>query len=171
VETRTNLDASKKLLLDLESAEFEVEKEVWNRYRLEDNAILKSKFVLINVFAEKGFKEKIRLKLKAKTEKEDKVGFEFQPSNVVGVVVPRNLIGGPSNQRYSPQELESSVVKDEMDFETITESWNVYKLEDGVLLKVRSSPLRVRRTSKFDSRGMPIYLVDFVADVKIVPKK
>ncbi|MBS7632540.1 hypothetical protein KEJ15_02810 [Candidatus Bathyarchaeota archaeon] len=124
--------------------------------------------MLINAFAEKDFEEKIK---KARTEKGIKVGFEFQSSNVVGVVAPRNLIGEPSNQRYSPQELESSVVKDEMDFETITESWNAYRLDGGILLKVRNSPIRVRRTSKFDSRGMPIYMVDFVADVKFIPKK
>lgn len=169
MEGRVKIEAPKRSLLDLKPIEFVVEKEVWNRYRLEDNAILKTKFVLINVFAEKDFEEKVeRIK---KAEKDVKVDFELQSSNVVGVTVPPNLIGEPSNQQYSLQELEASVVKDEIDFETITESWNIYKLEGGIILKVRNSPIRVRRTNKFDSRGIPIYLVDFVADVKFVPKK
>jgi hypothetical protein len=169
MEGRVKIETPKKSLLDLKPIEFEVEKEVWNRYRLEDDAILKTKFVLINVFAEKDFEEKVE-KIE-KGEKNVKVGFEFQSSNVVGVTVPLNLLGEPSNQQYPLQELEASVIKDEMDFETITESWNIYKLEGGIILKVRNSPIRVRRTNKFDSRGIPIYLVDFVADVKFVPKK
>lgn len=168
MEGKVEIETPKRSLLDLKPIEFEVEKEVWNRYRLEDNTILKAKFVLINIFAEKDFEDKIR---KAKTEKGAKVGFEFQSTNVVGVIVPPNLLGEPSNQHYSPQELEASVVKDEMDFETITESWNVYRLNGGIILKVRNSPIRIRRTNKFDSRGMPIYLIDFVADVKFVPQK
>ncbi|MGB9615405.1 MAG: hypothetical protein ACPL3B_07885, partial [Fervidobacterium sp.] len=108
MEGRVKIETPKKSLLDLKPIEFEVEKEVWNRYRLEDDAILKTKFVLINVFAEKAFEEKVeRIK---KGEKNVKVDFEFQSSNVVGVTVPPNLIGEPSNQQYPLQELEASVV-------------------------------------------------------------
>jgi hypothetical protein len=80
-------------------------------------------------------------------------------------------MGEPTASHYSPQELEASVVEDEIDFETVAESWNTYKLNDGIYMKVRNSPIRIRRTNKFDSRGVPIYLVDFTADVKVFPKK
>jgi hypothetical protein len=168
MEVKSSLNSAKKPLADLEYVDFEVEKENWNKYRLKDGAILKTKFVLINVLAEKGFKEKIK---RAKTEKGIGIGFEFQSSNVIGVEIPPNLMGEPTASHYSPQELEASVVEDEIDFETVAESWNAYKLNDGIYMKVRNSPIRIRRTNKFDSRGVPIYLVDFTADVKVFPKK
>jgi hypothetical protein len=170
MKEKSDLSSSQRLLTDFEYVDFEVERENWNKYRLKDGAILKTKFVLINVLAEKGFKEKIK---RAKTEMGIGVGFTFQSSNVIGVEAPPNLIGNPTNVHYSPQELEKSVVEDEIDFETISESWNSYKLNVNgeIYMKVRNSPIRIRRTDKFDSRGVPIYLVDFTADVKIFPKK
>lgn len=170
MEAKSDVSGGQKPLTDFEYVDFEIERENWNKYQLKDGAILKAKFILINVLAEKGFKEKIK---KAKTEKEIDLGFMFQSSNVIGVEAPPNLIGEPSNTRYSPRELETSVVEDEIDFETISESWNSYKIKVNgeIYLKVRNSPIRIRRTSKFDSQGVPIYLVDFKADVKIIPKK
>jgi hypothetical protein len=159
---------SKKSLIDFEYVDFIVVREAWNRYRLEDKAILKTKFVLINVFAERNYLEKLK---KAKAEK-GKAGFAFkvQSSNVVGVEIPPSLLGEPSAEGYTFQELESSIAKEDIDFEAISETWNVYKLASEVEMKVRNSPVRVRRTSKFDSHGVPIYLVDFSADIKVSPK-
>jgi hypothetical protein len=155
-------------LREFEYVDFNVEKEDWNKYRLEDKTILKSKFVLISVIAEKGFKEKMK---KARTDKGIVLRYEFQSTNVVGVEPPEELMGKPTPQGYTPQELESCVIQDDMDFETILGTWNVYKLNEVASLKVRTSPIRVRRTSKFDDHGRPIYMVDFTADVKIIPKQ
>jgi len=168
MEVKSSLDSAKKSLADLEYVDFEVERESWNKYRLKDGAILKTKFVLISALAEKGFKDKIK---RSKTEKGVGIGFTFQSSNVIGVEVPPGLMGEPNTAHYSPQELEASVVEDEIDFETVAESWNAYRLNDEIYMKVRNSPIRVRRTNKSDSRGVPIYLVDFTADVKVLPRK
>jgi hypothetical protein len=153
-------------LRDFEYVDFNVEKEDWNKYRLEDKTILKSKFVLISVIAEKGFKEKMK---KVGTDKGGVLKYEFQSTNVVGVEPPEKLMGEPAPQAYTPQELESCIVQDDMDFETVLGTWNVYKLDEVASLKVRTSLMRVRRTSKFDNHGRPIYLVDFTADIKIIP--
>jgi hypothetical protein len=168
MQAKSSLTGGKKSLADFEYVNFEVEKESWNKYKLKDGSILKTKFVLINVLAEKGFKDKV---IKAKTEKGVGVEFTFQSSNVIGVEIPPNLMGEPTDVHYSPQELEASVVEDEIDFETVAESWNAYKLNGGIHMKVRNSPIRVRRTSKLDIRGVPIYLVDFTADLKVFPKE
>jgi hypothetical protein len=169
MQAKSISNMSKRSILDFEYIGFEVERENWNKYRLEDKTILKTKFILINAFAEKGYKEKIQ-KARAEKRKED-FGFKFQPTTVTGVEAPPNLIGTPCSQRFTIQELESSVVKDDIDFETIAQTWNIYKLADDLVMKVRNAPMSVRRTSKFDSEGLPIYLVDFTADVKIGPRK
>jgi len=168
MDRKATLRKNKQSLQDFEYVDFKVEREEWNKYKLSDGAILKTKFVLINVLAEKGFKKKIK---ETKIKKGIKVGFQLQSTNVVGVEVPAHFIGEPSDRPYSREELESSVVVDDIDFETILETWNIYKLEDGILLKIRNSPIRIRRTNKFDSRGVPIYLIDFTADIKVVQSK
>lgn len=161
---------AKKVPADFVFADFEVVREGWNRYRLlEDNTILKTKFVLINVIMEKNYKEIME---KAKTEKGLKMGFGFKSQNVIGVEVPMRSRGEPDTKKYTIKELRSSIVKEDLDFETLKETWNVYKLKNGIEIKVRNTPINVSRTSKFDDRGLPIYLVDSTADLKVkLPKK
>lgn len=158
-----------KMPSDFVFVNFDVVREGWNSYKLEDDATIKTKFVLIDVIMEKNYKEKIE---RAKMEKGVRIELGFSSQNVVGVEVPLGLRGEPSTKTYTRDDLRASVVKDDMDFEVIKETWNVYALEKGIVLKARSSPVNVARTSKCDSRGLPIYLVDFTADVKVSgPKK
>jgi len=44
-----------------------------------------------------------------------------------------------------------------INYETIKENWNEYKLDDGTLLKAKSILTQVVRTKKFDKQGNPIY--------------
>jgi len=154
---------------DFVFVDFEVVREGWNRYRLEDETLLKAKFVLISVAMEKNYKEMME---RAKTEKGLKMEFGFNSQNVIGVEAPERLRGEPDTKTYTIEELRSSIVKEDLDFEVQTEIWNVYKLKNGITIKARNAPISVSRTSKFDSRGLPIYLVDWTADVKVIlPKK
>jgi hypothetical protein len=169
METQDKSIQARKPMTEFEYVDFEVEKEPWNRYRLEDKSILKAKFVLINVFAEKGWKQKIQ----QTKGKKDKVGFAFklQPISITGVQVPSSLFGPPDSGKYTHEELASSVVKHDLDIEVIAESWNIYRLPEGFVVKVKSSPVNVARTSKFDNEGVPVYLVDLSADIKMGPRK
>jgi len=161
--------SGEKIPRDFVFVNLEVVREGWNSYKLEDGSILKTKFVLINVIMEKNFKQKIE---KARTEKGLGLGLGISSHNVIGVEAPIELRGEPSTKACSLDELRASVVKEDMDFDVIKETWNVYKLEEGIMMKARSSPINVSRTSKFDMHGLPIYLVDFTADVKVsLPKK
>ncbi len=158
-----------KPLTEFEQVDFDVEREQWNKYRLDDKTILKTKFVLINVFFEKGFKAKAQ-KVKGMKDKFP-VGFRFQSSNVIGVQVQSNVIGTPDNRLYTYQELQAFVTKEDMDFQTINETWNIYRLPENVVMKVKISPVDVKKTSKFDTLGIPIYLVESSADIKIGPRR
>ena len=53
----------------------------------------------------------------------------------------------------------------------MAQRWNIYELADGMFeMKVRNSPINISRTNKFDVYGIPIYLVDSTADIKIKAK-
>lgn len=161
--------SAEKMPPDFVFADFEVVREGWNKYKLEDGSILKSKFVLIHIIMEKNYKEIIE---KAKTKKGLTIKLALQSRNVVGVESPMKLRGEPDTKTYTTRELRSFIAKEDLDFETLTERWNIYKLENGITVKIRNAPIRISRTSKFDSQGLPIYLIDSTADVKVtLPKK
>jgi len=155
---------SEKKTSDFKYVSFVVKKEPWNRYKLEDKSILKTKFILINVTMAKTLDEV--LKEREKNKKLVEIGMGIQSRNVVGVEVPNELRGKPTPE-YTQEELRSSIVEEDLDFEILNgEYWNEYQLENGIRLKVKNTLMNVAKTSKFDDTGAPIYLVDGVATIK-----
>lgn len=155
-------------VLDYHFVDFDVIREDWNRYKLEDGAIIKTKFVLINVMMEKTMKELIsEAKTKKKKKSEKLMGVAIQSKNVVGAEVPKKLRGSPSSP-YTPQELQASIIHKDVDFEVIKERRSEYKLKNGMTIKVKSSPFTISKTNKFDSQGLPLYIVNSTGDVMFV---
>ena len=72
-----------------------------------------------------------------------------------------------SDDTQTKKELQSSVVKDDIKAKIVREDWNSYKLENGMVVQIRNVLVNVSRTSKFDSKGIPIYLVDTNVIVKV----
>lgn len=144
--------------------DFDVVREEWNKYKLEDGIIIKSKFVLINFMLEKSLEELIK---EAKKKSKKGMGISLQSKNIMGVEAPIKLRGIPSSS-YTPQELQASIIKKDVDFEVIKERRNEYKLKNGMIIKVRHSPLEISKSSKFDSQGLPIYMVNSTADIGFV---
>ncbi len=102
---------SKERFVDVD---FEVVKEPWNKYQLDDNAILKVKLVLTLL------RRKELLRPDGSVEKI--VGFSFDSQNVTTVQsVPESLKGSPSTESYDPKQLESSIVQDDIGYTTLAE--------------------------------------------------
>lgn len=150
---------------DYRIMDFDVIQEGWNKYKLENGVIIKSKFVLINVMMDKNLEELVK-EAKEKKEPKMRVGMAIQSRNVMGVEAPKELRGLPS-AKCSPKELQVSIIEKDMEFEVIKERRNAYKLKNGITIKVRHSPIEIAKTSKFDSQGLPIHLVNSTADIKI----
>jgi len=145
--------------------DFEMIREEWNKYKLGDGTTLKTKFVLVSVMMEKGLEELLK---EAKERKGTKVGMgiAIQSRNIIGVEAPKKLRGPPSGP-YNPQDLQASIIRRDIDFEVITEKRNEYKLENGITIKVKSSPLEISKTSKYDQQGLPIYTVNSTMDMTL----
>ena len=62
---------------------------------------------------------------------------------------------------------------EEVDFDTVCEDWNEYKLKDGTTLKVKLVLVKAVRTDNYDQFGDPVYMVNSQNIVKItnVPEK
>ncbi len=146
--------SSKRERMKKQFLDFDVLKESWNLYDLKDGTQLKTKFVLITVIEEPA---------------SDGFSLGFTSKIVVGAIPPIKLMGQPSSP-YTQEELRSSIAKPDIDVENSQEVWNSYRLENGIVLKIKNVLVNVSRTKKFDSKGIPIYLVDTNAIVKVSKK-
>ena len=147
--------------LDETELDFEILREPWNKYSLKDGAYLKSRFILLKI--------KRRLVPATVTEKKTEYGFEGQNLNVI-YNVPAELKGPLSNQQYSVQQL-SEAKKDEIAYDTLSEEWNEYVLEDGTTMRIKSTVSAVSRTDKVDKNGDPIYFVTNSQILGVKPRK
>jgi hypothetical protein len=146
---------------------FEIEKEDWDKYKLLDGSLLKARFILTGILMDKTIDEIRGMLRKLPPDQVPKIGFGFRSQYVFTTEPPQNLRGTPDGRRYSVEELRNSIVKEDIDFETLKSTWNSYRLENGITVKCRLSPTVVSRTNKFDEGGMPIYVIDSTIDVKV----
>ena len=127
--------------------DFVVTREDWCRYDLLDNAVLKVKVVLTRVYKQLG-----------------QLYRDFQPI----YVILTNERGTPNSNMGSLQELQSSIIR-EVNFTTITQDWNEYVIDDGTTIRIQPIVTKVAKTSKFDPKGFPIYLVDIQGNMNTMP--
>lgn len=126
--------------------DFDVVREPWNRYEFSEGPILKTKVILKSV--------------SRKTEADGKIGYglDFQHITAVGHV-PIDLQGPPTDKKYSPQELQSSIVNDDVRYSTLREEWNEYVAEDGCKIRLKITVASVAKTDKCNNKGYPIYMI------------
>lgn len=137
--------------------EFEVEREVWNKYELSDDAILKTRVILLKL---------IQLPNKGKSA-ELQIGAETQIINAVSPTKNYRLYGTPYEGLYSPEVLQSAK-KVEVNYTQLAEDWNVYRLSDGRKLKTKLVVSGIKRcVDKYDKHGIPIYIVDSAGLINI----
>jgi|ERR1700730_4136895 hypothetical protein len=132
--------------------DFDVVREVWNRYELADNAILKSRVILTEV-------------IKTTLTNQASYSFDFHPVNVV---LTRER-GTPDNHSYSPQELQQAITREDVRYTTQSEEWNEYVSDDGARIRVKATVVRVSKTSRFNAKGEPIYFVESSTMVSVKP--
>lgn len=133
--------------------DFEVLKEPWNKYEISDGSVLKTKFIL--------------KKIQVKELSEKKANFNIDSQNLTVIYPATELKGEPDNKAYSPVELKKAVKKEDLRYNISQEEWNEYLLDDATRIRVKTTVIRISRTSKFDKVGDPIYLVDTSAIVDI----
>ena len=123
---------------------FKTIKEPWNEYKLKDGSTLIIRFIMI--------------KFSIGEDTKNVLGLKITSENIVGILAAPELRGDPETMRYTADELASSIVDDDIDFEEVRESWSEYVLEDGRRLFFKPVLTKVSRTDKLDISGDPIYL-------------
>ena len=124
--------------------DFEVIKERWGKYNLDDGSVLKIKFVFINIktFDQNGKKQ-----------------YSANIQNHQTVNCPEHLIGEPSKEIHSYELLQKNMEKDNVSVNLLEIPVNEYILDDGTKLKASPQVIKVSRSSLKNDLGEPIYLV------------
>lgn len=125
---------------------FEAIKEPWNIYKLKDDTLVKTRFILIHAVFE-GVDEAINPK------------YSVNADTVMGIIVPESLRGKPSEKSYTAEE-RVDAIEQELDFEVVKEEWSEYRFDDGTIFKVKQVLTKAAKTSLYDSRGDPLYLIN-----------
>lgn len=144
--------------------DFTINREGWNKYRVSDGSIIRGRVILTSCLMGKSLEETVK---QLKPEEELKLDLVFNPRTMFSVESPPNLRGIPDTKTYSQSELNESIIEKDMDFQTMQEIWNLYKLDNGVVLKFRLTLVAVHKTNKFEAGGMPVYTLNPSIDVKI----
>jgi len=89
---------------ELEYVDFEVAKEDWTVFKLEDETLLKSRFTVGAILKKKGT-----------------VGEYNVNQNLFTVaIVPKNLWGPPATQKYSREDMFRSIEKEDVKFQCVS---------------------------------------------------
>ena len=130
-----------------EELNFEVIREPWNFYELEGGVILKTRFILKRVF---------RLK-----KDDGKIGYNMGSQNMTIVThIPNDMKGKKAKKILPLKELQTTVLRDNIRFDTLREEWNEYVPEDGSNIRIKLTLMNVASTSQFDQEGDPIYIAN-----------
>ena len=148
--------------------DFSIVKEKWNKYKLEDGTQLKTKFNLLTVHFEKDTDELME-EFDPNNEGLIEIGtnINIQHKIVIGVSSPENLQGIPNEKKG--QDLREQIDKEDLDILEPREPFFEYRLKNGFILKGKAVLMHVDRTNVYDSRGMPIYLVNHSIEMKMIP--
>ena len=138
--------------------DFEVLREPWNKYSVEDGSYVKTRFIAT------------KFKKREPTTPEEKLSYGFEGQNLmVAYNVPDGLKGNRSQVQYTPEELRANAK--EMKYSIIFEEWNEYVLEDGTAVRIKSTAIEIIRSAKFDRNGDPIYIVNTSQILGMKPRK
>lgn len=130
----------------LENIEFEIKREPWNKYKLEDEVILKCKLIMVKI--SKG-----------------KDGYLFSHQPIFGAIASSRKKIKKSTSRKKTSKIE----KYDISFECIEEKWNEYILSDNYKLLAKIQITQINRTNLYDEHGDPVYNVQWAPLFKIVP--
>jgi hypothetical protein len=133
--------------------DFKVINEPWNKYFNENHGTLRARLVIIRLILDDESKPNVR------------IGFKSQ--NLFDMIVNPENKGPPDSTSYTSTELSQSIVEKDIPFKTVEEDWNVYKAE-GKEVRFKQLLVKVDKTSKFDSVGDPIYIINSQQIVKMV---
>ncbi|MDE0526254.1 MAG: hypothetical protein OXI27_06650 [Thaumarchaeota archaeon] len=132
--------------------DFEIVKEVWNVYELQDGTKIKIRFMLTAVRNE-GKKRQIQFDQKIVT------------------LCDESVCGKPSEKGHTPEQLQQNIEIDNCPYNTMVHEPSEYHLDDNSRVLIHQNVMSIARTKLFDQEGNRIYLVDVTGSLNVKSKK
>jgi len=140
---------------------FQIIREVWSSYELEDGTALRSRTILTKVLGPRLLPEK---------GGQVKLGFSFNQINVV--TSPPDIKGTPNPTPKPVPELQH-LPTEEIDFKEPREAWNLYRvtgLPEPTALKTKVVVTAVLKVQgEYDQEGNPMFIIN--SATLVVPAK
>ena len=134
---------------------FELKRQGVSEYRLEDGSRVKLKDAVLKIIKD--------------PFKTDPSGFLLNVTNLTTVYSPKELKGSPSED-VTREDLQKSIINNDMNFTTVKEEWSEYELNNGSKVRLKTILTGISSTSLYDSYGEPIYLMQMQTLNRVVPK-
>ena len=106
-----------------EYVDFNILDEPWNRYKIADGSILKTRVILTDV----------RILMSPTSEKNYSGNFKYH----FGYIIPSKNFVDPPNTAYSADVLKSPENLTDINFRRVSEKMNQYELDDGSTIKAK----------------------------------
>jgi hypothetical protein len=127
--------------------------EDWSIYRLMDGTIFKIRLAFVKALRYDNL------------DSSGNPNYMFHTQTILGAVPAKNSWGKPSPP-YTQEDLQLSIVHKDLRFEALQEPWNQYLLSDGTKVHIQTTLTTASKTDKYDSKGEPIYIVNWVTNYK-----
>ena len=128
-----------------EYVDFRIIDEPWNRYKLADGTLLKTRIVMTDV----------RVIVSQKNEKSYSANFK----NCASHVIPFKNFLEPTNSAYSEDVLKSPQNLVDIGFRRESEKMNHYELDDGSSIKAKLNITTIMKSKLPQKDGAPYYFI------------
>jgi len=134
--------------------DFEAVREPWHKYELNDNTIIKVKYVLTRLF---------------KTQKEGKTGYGIDGQSITVVLPTAESKGQADSTKYTSEDYKKAIIQEDVRYNTISDEWYEYIVDDGTKIRLKMTVSGISKTDKFDANGEPVYMVNnsFLIQIKL----
>jgi len=136
--------------------DFEIIKEPWNMYQIIDNSVLKTRTVL----------KKIERVMDG-----DKVSFRVDAQTLTVIYADNSLKGSPNTTPITKEDMVKHIDKSDMHYDTVSQEFNEYHLDDGTKIKIFTNVTTISRTTLKDQKGEPVYNIKSSNTVEIKPSE
>lgn len=134
--------------------DFDIIKERWNKYRLEDDSILKTRTIL----------KRVRY-----TPTKNYMPYDVEMDFLIAIHANPALRGKANPNRLSNDEILKNVEVEDMQYHNLEHEPNEYMLDNGTKVVIHTDIANISRSSLREQYGNPVYSVFVNNTTRIKP--
>jgi len=136
--------------------DFEIVKESWNKYGLQDGSKLKTRIILKSVWT-------------LQKDKKKYYSSDIQSSHVM--MCDPSLQGTKNDTKFTKEQIQKNVEVEDSRYDTISYEASEYILDDTTRILIHTNIIKISRTKLYDRNGDRIYVVELQASITVTPPK